>query len=353
MSISLILISLTVIISIICYFRNNTKRDASEQSLVSEFSVEKERTGVTNLYNYKEEEPVYKFTEDKASSTAPKSYESPVPEFSIEKAREEIAKLYNFKEEPVNLVNEDMDSYAIQLVNESIIKHKVYIDKFVLIAEPKVFVIDKYGDEVEDKDALEEEVDILLNKLLGEEITLANCNAKWIEDPAYPLQVIINNKNRIKGEEVECGLIDLPRFWFKDYLKRHLRNIHEYNFHNTIPSLLPNFSKMSGTEFEQYLAKFLELHEYIVILNGKTGDQGGDLIIEKNGKKVVVQAKCYVGTVGNKAVQEVVSATKFYSCNEGWVVTNANFTKSAEELAKKCNVTLIDGSQLRRLEEYL
>jgi Restriction endonuclease len=64
-----------------------------------------------------------------------------------------------------------------------------------------------------------------------------------------------------------------------------------------------------------------------------TGDQGADLIAKKNGRTIIIQAKCYQGTVGNKAVQEVISALAYYGGDEGWVVTNSFFTPSAKALA--------------------
>jgi len=82
-----------------------------------------------------------------------------------------------------------------------------------------------------------------------------------------------------------------------------------------------------------------------------TGDQGADLLANKDGKKIVIQAKRYDGAVGNKAVQEVVSAVSFYSADEGWVITNSTFTKSAKELAQKTGIHLVDGFELARFSE--
>jgi restriction system protein len=66
-----------------------------------------------------------------------------------------------------------------------------------------------------------------------------------------------------------------------------------------------------------------------------TGDQGADLIAERDGKKIIIQAKRYEGTVGNKAVQEVSEAVSYYGGDEGWVVTNSTFTASAKASLKK------------------
>jgi restriction system protein len=52
-------------------------------------------------------------------------------------------------------------------------------------------------------------------------------------------------------------------------------------------------------------------------------------------------------TVGNKAMQEVISALAYYGGDEGWVVNNSFFTPSAEALAQKSNVKLIDDHHLK------
>jgi restriction system protein len=72
------------------------------------------------------------------------------------------------------------------------------------------------------------------------------------------------------------------------------------------------FDELSGKEFETYLARLLKQNGFEDIRGtAATGDQGADLIAKKAGRTIVVQAKRYQGSVGNKAVQEVVAAVKF------------------------------------------
>jgi hypothetical protein len=78
-----------------------------------------------------------------------------------------------------------------------------------------------------------------------------------------------------------------------------------------------------------------------------TGNQGADLIAKRNGIKIAIQAKGYAGPVGNVAAQEIVGALRLYNAEEGWVVTNSTFTKSARSLAQANNARLIDGYDLK------
>lgn len=99
---------------------------------------------------------------------------------------------------------------------------------------------------------------------------------------------------------------------------------------------------MTGENFEVYLMHQFRRMGYRVTHTGQSGDFGADLILNKYGRKTIVQAKRYSGTVGIKAVQEVISAREYYHAKNAIVVTNSYFTKSAKELARKCKVKLWD-----------
>jgi HJR/Mrr/RecB family endonuclease len=112
------------------------------------------------------------------------------------------------------------------------------------------------------------------------------------------------------------------------------------------------FKNLSGSDFEKLLYRLYESMGYAVQLTGKSGDQGGDLIITKEGKRIVVQAKCYQNLVNNKAIQEAVAAKGIYNCNSSTVVTTSDFTDGALELAKVNYVYLINGKKLKELLLY-
>jgi len=105
---------------------------------------------------------------------------------------------------------------------------------------------------------------------------------------------------------------------------------------------------LSGVEFETFVSNVLKRDGYSDVSGTQaTGDQGADILAKKDGKTIVIQAKRWEGAVGNKAVQEVIGALKFYGGDEGWVVTNSVFTSSAKALAQKANIRLVDGNDLK------
>ena len=76
------------------------------------------------------------------------------------------------------------------------------------------------------------------------------------------------------------------------------------------------------------------------------GDYGADLILEKDGRKIVVEAKRYSKDVGISAVQEIAAAMPHYQADEAWIVTNRDFTEAASNLAKSNDVKLVNRTQL-------
>lgn len=122
-------------------------------------------------------------------------------------------------------------------------------------------------------------------------------------------------------------LMQLPALW------RKRRFLH---------SSMKKVDQMSGLEFEEYLAFHFRKLGYRVSLTDFSGDYGADLLLNKNRKLTVVQAKRYSGSVGVKAVQEVIGAISYYRADCGMVVTNSHFTQNAKILAERSGIELWD-----------
>lgn len=107
--------------------------------------------------------------------------------------------------------------------------------------------------------------------------------------------------------------------------------------------------KLSGGEFEQYIALVLRDNGFkkVQVTKG-SGDQGADVLAERNGVSYAIQCKNYEGAVGNFAVQEAYAAAQFYRCDKAAVICPGEFTRGAKELAEATGVTLWDGAWLSR-----
>lgn len=110
-------------------------------------------------------------------------------------------------------------------------------------------------------------------------------------------------------------------------------------------------SEISPIEYEQLVANVLQEHGWNTRLTAATGDQGIDVIAEKQGVKVVIQCKLYSSPVGNAAVQEAIAGKSFERADFAAVVTNAGFTRAARQLASSSGAFLLHHDQLCDLDE--
>ncbi len=108
--------------------------------------------------------------------------------------------------------------------------------------------------------------------------------------------------------------------------------------------------RLTGEEFEHYFAKVLEDNGFQEVeVTRASGDQGVDILAERNGRTYAIQCKNYAGAVGNAAVQEAYAGAQFYGCDVAAVVCPGTFTYAARELAKGTGVVLWDGERLERM----
>lgn len=110
-----------------------------------------------------------------------------------------------------------------------------------------------------------------------------------------------------------------------------------------------DIDQMEGYQFEEYLKVLFKSLGYWPMVTKKSGDYGADVIL-KGKNKIVIQAKRYgyKHNVSLDAVREVFASKYYYKADESWVVTNSFFTKQAKELAKACDVKLLNRYELER-----
>lgn len=107
---------------------------------------------------------------------------------------------------------------------------------------------------------------------------------------------------------------------------------------------------MSGTEFEDYIARIARSCGAPVIMTSITGDWGVDLVIGRRPDRLAVQCKRLSRPVGASAVQEVVAGAAMQDCTRTMVVTNNEFTPAARKLAERHDCILVTGAELPRLK---
>lgn len=104
---------------------------------------------------------------------------------------------------------------------------------------------------------------------------------------------------------------------------------------------------ITPSEFEGHCCEIMREEGWDAHVTKGSGDQGADVVDTKDNQRLVVQCKLYSGTVGNKAVQEVLAAKSFYGADHAAVVCTTGYTKAAQQLAQSSDVALLMYHELR------
>ena len=110
---------------------------------------------------------------------------------------------------------------------------------------------------------------------------------------------------------------------------------------------------MSGTEFEDYVARIARSCGVPVIMTSVTGDWGVDIIVGKRPNRLAIQCKRQSRPVGTGAIQEVVAGAPMQDCTKTMVVTNHEFTPAARKLAELHGCELVGRAELPRLRSTI
>ena len=108
--------------------------------------------------------------------------------------------------------------------------------------------------------------------------------------------------------------------------------------------------RMTGLEFEQYIAGLLRKNGFRNVCLTEKYDLGVDIIAEKDGTRWGIQTKRYIGLVKADSVRQVVTGLRLYDCDRAMVITNSVYSAVAQRLAASNDCLLIDRSGLNQLK---
>jgi restriction system protein len=112
-------------------------------------------------------------------------------------------------------------------------------------------------------------------------------------------------------------------------------------------------AEMSGTEFEDHVARIARTAGRPVIMTSITGDWGVDIIVGRRPNRLAIQCKRQSRPVGTSAVQEVVAGAPMQDCTRTMVVTNHEFTPAARKLAELHGCELVGRAELPQLRSTI
>ncbi|NLP45272.1 MAG: restriction endonuclease [Peptococcaceae bacterium] len=123
-------------------------------------------------------------------------------------------------------------------------------------------------------------------------------------------------------------------------------------------SIMMDFDKMSGYDFEELITKLLYHMGFEVEQTSLSGDGGIDIVAYSKKSifkgKYLVQCKRWSEVVGEPVVRDLYGVVLSQNANKGIVITNSYFSENAKIFAENKNIELIDGDTLTTLiRQYL
>ena len=101
------------------------------------------------------------------------------------------------------------------------------------------------------------------------------------------------------------------------------------------------WKKLDGVTFEKEVALLLEGRGYKVQRTGRSGDEGVDLLLTRDGKKIIVQCKAYKTHVAPAVVRDLYGSLHHHRANEAWLIATSEFSVRARLFAKGKTVRLV------------
>jgi restriction system protein len=113
---------------------------------------------------------------------------------------------------------------------------------------------------------------------------------------------------------------------------------------------LTQLASLTPEGFEEFVAELFEALGFEVECVGRTGDEGVDLRLRRDGLLAIVQCKYHAkGVVGSPDLQKFLGTIHHTRSHKGFFVTTRTFSLAAERFAADHPIELVDGPRLVEL----
>jgi restriction system protein len=138
------------------------------------------------------------------------------------------------------------------------------------------------------------------------------------------------------------GLLGAAMSWIGQQQRRQLLDAQQG---------LESIATLGWKHFEQLVGEAFRRQGYTVEETGLGGADGGiDLILRKNGRRVLVQCKQWrQKQVGAKVVREMAGLLAHHGADEVKIVCSGTYTRDAADFARGKPIALIGGEELLRM----
>jgi len=114
-------------------------------------------------------------------------------------------------------------------------------------------------------------------------------------------------------------------------------------------SSLTHLKKMNPYDFEEYVGNIYENLGFAIKQTPKSGDEGVDLVLEKQNQYHIVQCKRYDGTVSSSEIRAFLGTLTYHKIEAGKFVTTGRFSSPCYEFERKYNIELVEGNDLMKM----
>ena len=109
-------------------------------------------------------------------------------------------------------------------------------------------------------------------------------------------------------------------------------------------------TQLSWKEFELLVGEAFRQRGYAVVETGDGADGGIDLVLTKNGERILVQCKHWKSAkVTVMVVRELLGVMASQGAKGGFVVTSGSFTREAESFAQSNGIALVGADELNKM----
>ena len=108
---------------------------------------------------------------------------------------------------------------------------------------------------------------------------------------------------------------------------------------------------LDGLEFEQELGEVFKRLGYTVQSTPRTGDQGIDIILRKDGKTTIVQCKSHQSPVGPAVARELYGSMRATKADGAILACTGGFTRGVKQFAQGKPINLISAAELAKMGE--
>jgi restriction system protein len=182
------------------------------------------------------------------------------------------------------------------------------------------------------------------------------CRDKWdVELQYFCERVLLTNQDMIGLEtkvlEVDNRLVYQSKYTIspqgpREALYEYIDAIVDMRLEGFAEELPDYSDDITPEDYEYFVAGILNDAGWVAVVTQASGDQGIDVVAEKNNFRLAIQCKKYSKPVGNKAVQEAYSGAAFYEADACAVVAPIEYTPAAIELAGSLGVHLFHHDDL-------